>query len=141
MPAMPWLMDRGTYTTTVVRVPARMDISMVLVPWAAASWKERPCSRKRKQLSRMTMELSTIMPMARIRPVPVRTFMSNPAKFSTMIASSTERGILIPTTRLPFQSPKNRNRTAMASNTPTSRVWRMLCRVTVMLSASLLMTS
>ena len=32
MPAMPWLMDRGTYTTTVVRVPARMDISMVLVP-------------------------------------------------------------------------------------------------------------
>ena len=81
------------------------------------------------------------MPMARIRPVPVRTFMSNPAKFSTMTASRTDRGMLMPTTRLPFQSPKNRNRTAIASTTPISRVWKMLCRVTVMLSASLLMIS
>ena len=37
MPTRPSAMAMGMYTTTVVRVPARMDMSMVAVPVAAAS--------------------------------------------------------------------------------------------------------
>ena len=71
MPTRPPAMAMGMYTTTVVSVPARMDMSMVLVPTAAASLGSRPSSLARMQLSRITMELSTIMPMAMMRAEPV----------------------------------------------------------------------
>ena len=71
IPVIPSARASGIYTTTVVNVPAATDSSMVAVPFAAASRRSSPLSLARMQLSRMTMELSTIMPMAIINEVPV----------------------------------------------------------------------
>ena len=71
---MPPTMAMGTYTTTVVMVEAITEAPTSPAPRRAASRKGSFSSRIRKQLSSITMELSTIMPMARISAPPVITF-------------------------------------------------------------------
>ena len=73
-PLMPPTMAMGTYTTTVVMVEASTEAPTSPAPRKAASRKGSFSSRIRKQLSSTTMELSTIMPMARISAPPVITF-------------------------------------------------------------------
>ena len=121
----------------MVSVPARVDMIMVEVPSTAASRKSRPFSRERIQLSRMTMELSTIIPMAMMREVPVIRSMAKPAKFRRITASRMDRGILMPTIRLARRSPKKRNSTSMVRMMPVIRVFSTSPRVSMMLSASL----
>ena len=130
-------MAMGMYTTTVVRVPARMDMSMVAVPVAAASRKSSPSSLQRMQLSSTTMELSTIMPMAMMRAEPVIRSMLKPAKFSRITASRMDRGMLMPTIRLARRSPKKTNSTIMVRMTPVMRVLSTSPRVSRILSPSL----
>ena len=83
------------------------------------------------------MELSTIMPMAMMRAEPVFRSMLKPAKFSRITASRMDRGMLTPTIRLAFRSPKKTNRTSMVRMTPVMRVLRISPRVSRMLSPSL----
>ena len=70
-------------TTQVVSVEPTTDMTTILVPERAAfAYSKIPfCSMEssaRKQLSRTTMELSTIMPTPRTRPLVVIVFKEKP---------------------------------------------------------------
>ena len=110
---MPWTAARGRNTTQVVAVPPIIEASTRLLPSRAAlAYPKIPLSRfdsvARKQLSRTTIELSTIIPTPRTRALMVMTFSENPAAVMAIRDSRIDVGIELPTIKEAFKSPKNR---------------------------------
>ena len=100
-----------------------MDWTTILVPERAAfAYSRAPffCepSRARKQLSSTTMELSTIIPTPRTRPLMVITFKENPKRVMRIRVIRMEVGMELPTIREALKSPKNRNRTTIDKTIP-----------------------
>ena len=83
---------------------------------------------ERKQLSRTTMELSTIIPTPRTRPPRVSTFSEKPIVFIAMRAARIEIGMEVPTIRDAFKSPKNRRIITMEITTAAIIVWNTLTK-------------
>ncbi len=103
-------------------VEAIIEPTTPLAPCRDASLKSGIRSLERKQLSSTTMELSTIIPMAITSAPSVIIFREKPATAMTITVTSREIGMELPTIRLAFQSPKNRNRIIMDRITPMSSV-------------------
>ena len=99
-----------------------MEPTTPRAPCSDASWKSGIRSLERKQLSKTTMELSTIMPIAITRAPNVIIFRENPATAMTIIVTRSEIGMELPTIKLAFQSPKKRNRIIMERITPIKSV-------------------
>ena len=109
-PDMPFKSASGINTTQVVTVPPKIDWMTLPVPSSAASiYSRKPCPLwERKQLSRTTMELSTIIPTPRTRLPMVTTFNENPMTDIRISAARMDTGIELPTIRDALISPKNR---------------------------------
>ena len=106
-----------------------MDSSTAAVPSIAAflvSTKPPPLSVKRKQLSRTTIELSTIIPTPRTRLDRVMTFNVKPMVFMRMRAAKIDTGMEVPTIRDALISPKNSQMMNIAIMTAMIMVWNTL---------------
>ncbi len=93
-----------------------------MVPSSAASLKSGFLSFNRKQLSKTTMEESTIMPIAITREPIVTTLSEKPAKLIKINVASSEIGMELPTIRLALKSPKKIKSTSIEKTTPRTNV-------------------
>ena len=128
-PLIPEIRANGINTTQVVAVPPMMDSRTAAVPSIAAflvSTKPPPLSVKRKQLSRTTIELSTIIPTPRTRLDRVMTFNVKPMVFMRMRAAKIDTGMEVPTIRDALISPKNSQMMSIATMTAMIMVWNTL---------------
>jgi len=109
-PVIPSSNASGINTTQVVAVPPIIDWSTTPLPFKAASrYPTSPFpSVERKQLSRTTMELSTIIPTPSTRDERVTTFKVKPIALIAINVARIEIGIEVPTIRDALISPKNR---------------------------------
>ena len=115
-----------------------MDSSTAAVPSIAAflvSTKPPPLSVKRKQLSRTTIELSTIIPTPRTRLDRVMTFNVKPMVFMRMRAAKIDTGMEVPTIRDALISPKNSQMMTIEITTARTIVCATSMRDDLMLSA------
>ena len=115
----------GRNTTTVVSVDAATDEVTIRAPSMAASRKVKLRSRLWKQLSRTTIELSTIIPTPMTRPPNETILKENPKAFIRISVVNTETGIELPTIREAFQSPKKINSTI---------IQRMIAEISVLIT-------
>ena len=110
-PLIPEIRANGINTTQVVRVEPRTDMATRPVPSKDAfaySTNPRPSilSMARKQLSKTTMELSTIMPTPSTSALMVMTFKVKPTLVIRIRDTRMEVGIELPTIRDALISPK-----------------------------------
>ena len=122
-----------------------MEATTMLVPSRAAfAYPSAPLScclsMALKQLSSTTMELSTIMPTPRTRPLMVMMFSVNPARVITIRDIRMEVGIELPTIRDALKSPKNRKMMIMEITTAITMVSATSFKESWMESASSLAT-
>ena len=144
-PLMPFKVVSGINTTQVVRVDPRTDMATSPEPSRAAfAYSTKPFSSilsiARKQLSRTTIELSTIMPTPRTRALIVMTFKENPTRVIRIRDTRMEVGIELPTIRDALKSPKNRKMMIMEITTAITMVSATSFKESWMESASSLAT-
>ena len=89
----------------------------------------------RKQLSRTTIELSTIMPTPRVSALSVITFMVSPMAFMTIRDTRMETGMELPTIRDARISPKKSQMMIMEMTTAITMVSATDSREETILSA------
>ena len=140
-PLIPFKNTKGINTTQVVMVDPIMDWITILVPSRdALAYSRAPfppaLSMALKQLSRTTMELSTIMPTPSTSPLMVIMFREKPICVMTIRDMRIEVGIELPTIREAFMSPKNTKMMAMEINTAKTMVTATSFRELKILSAS-----
>ena len=139
-PLMPFKVVSGINTTQVVRVDPRTDMATSPEPSRAAfAYSTKPFSSilsiARKQLSRTTIELSTIMPTPRTRALIVMTFKENPTRVIRIRDTRMEVGIELPTIRDALISPKNSQMMTIEITTARTIVCATSMRDDLMLSA------
>ena len=124
-PLIPLIRPMGMNTTQVVAVEPMIDWTTIPLPLTAASaYSRKPTSSvERKQLSRTTIELSTIIPTPRTRALRVIMFKEKPAAHMPTRAARIEIGMEVPTIREAFRSPKNRKMMTMDTMTAMIMVW------------------
>ncbi|MPM66817.1 hypothetical protein SDC9_113729 [bioreactor metagenome] len=113
--ASPAINKMGKKTETVVSVDAMTASPTARVPAAAALRGSMPAARQVKMLSKMTMELSTIMPTAMTSPASETIFKVSPEKYMAKKVAMTEIGMAVPMMPASFSWPK------MAQSTSTAR--------------------
>ena len=113
-----------------------MDWITIPLPSRAALWNSlKPLPFvERKQLSRTTIELSTIMPTPRTRLPSVITFSEKPMTFIITSAARMEIGIDVPTIMDALKSPKNRKIMTMETITAAIMVCSTLSRELLIIS-------
>ncbi len=110
-PVIPVSMASGINTTQVVTVDAATEALTRFVPSSASFiYSTSPPARSavvRKQLSRTTMELSTIIPTPSVRALKVMMFIVIPMAFMAIRDTRIDTGIELPTISEARSSPKN----------------------------------
>ena len=122
----------GRNTTTVVRVAREMARPTSRAPLTAASSGPLPSLRWRAMLSMTTTELSTSMPMPKVKPVMVKTLNEPPVKCSQVMARRADAGIDRATQRVMRTRRRNISRMRTDSPPPQMAVWLSWLRETSM---------
>jgi len=139
-PVIPCKNASGRNTTQVVAVPPSTDSHTRLVPSKASCiYSTNPPRRFaviRKQLSRTTIELSTIIPTPSVSALMVMVFKVKPIKLIKISADKMEIGMEVPTIRDAFKSPKNSQIMIMEIMIARTSVWATSFKELIILSAS-----
>ena len=122
-PASSFTKSRGRKTSTVVIVPESTAVQTDLTPSRAASRRVLPFCRSISMLSRTTMVLSIVMPMAKAIPASEITLMVRSRRSSPMKPATTQTGIPDIPIRVAEPERRKRNITKAARTAPI----RMFC--------------
>ena len=94
MPVTPFTNTRGTNTTIVVRVEARIAVPTSSAPFREASSRDAPRDACERMFSSTTTALSTTMPTARASAERLIRFTVQPLKNMNTEAATSEKGIV-----------------------------------------------
>ena len=120
-PASSLIKSIGVNTSTVVRVDASTALQTWRTPARDAANRSRPWRRYLSILSNTTIELSSVIPIAKAMPAREITLILRPAKKRPINAAMVHIGIPTTPTRVAEKDLKNNHMTRLASKAPIVR--------------------